>query len=85
MIKVMRYLALTFVAGLISFVATAQVTIKGNVKNASNSESVGSVNVEVKGTSKGTYTDASGNFSISVPSLPVTLVVRLRNQRSCSY
>ncbi len=74
MIKKMRFLALTLVAGFFTLVTNAQVTIKGNVKNASNSEAVGSVNVQVKNATKGSYTDANGNFTLTVPSLPVTLV-----------
>jgi outer membrane receptor protein involved in Fe transport len=76
MSKNIRYLALTIAAGLISFLSIAQqVAVKGTVKNANNNENVGAANVEVKGTSKATYTDANGNFSFNVASLPVTLVV----------
>lgn len=76
MSKKLRYLALTIAAGFLSLISFAQqVTIKGNVKNASNSESIGSVNVEVKGTAKTTFTDGNGNFTLTVPSLPVTLIV----------
>jgi outer membrane receptor protein involved in Fe transport len=73
MIKKMRYLALTVLALVVASFATAQVTIKGNVKNGSN-ESIGSVNVTLKGTSKSTYTDPNGNFQLSVPSLPAVLI-----------
>jgi outer membrane receptor protein involved in Fe transport len=76
MSKNLRYLALTIVAGFTTIFSYAQqVVIKGTVKNASNSEKVGAVNVEVKGTTKGTYTNSDGGFSITVAALPVTLVV----------
>jgi outer membrane receptor protein involved in Fe transport len=74
MSKILRSLALLFCAGLFSFSTIAQTVIKGNVKNASNNEGVGAVSVEVKGTSLGTFTDPQGNFSLTVPKLPVTLV-----------
>lgn len=41
-------------------------TLKGNVVDAKNEPMIG-VTVMVKGTSNGTMTDVSGNFSISVP------------------
>jgi outer membrane receptor protein involved in Fe transport len=75
MSKKFRFLALTLAAGFFSLTSFAQQIIKGNVKNASNSENVGAVSVEVKGSTKSTYTDANGNFNITVPSLPVTLIV----------
>jgi outer membrane receptor protein involved in Fe transport len=76
MSKNLRYLALTIVAGFTTIFSYAQqVVIKGTVKNASNSEKVAAVNVEVKGTTKGTYTNSDGGFSITVAALPVTLVV----------
>ncbi len=74
MIKKMRYLALMLVAGLFASHVNAQVTIKGNVKNSGSTEAIGSVNVSVKGTDKSTYTDPNGNYSITVASLPATLV-----------
>jgi outer membrane receptor protein involved in Fe transport len=75
MIKTLRILAITIVAGMFSLSSYAQkVTLKGNVKNNSSNESVGAVSVVVKGTDNGTYTDANGNFSLNVASLPVTLI-----------
>jgi outer membrane receptor protein involved in Fe transport len=73
--KNFRYLALTIGAGLLSFFSIAQqIVIKGNVKNTTNKETLGGINVEVKNTTRGSYSDANGNFSITVPGLPVTLV-----------
>lgn len=59
-----------------SFQSFAQgVTITGNVHSSSgNNEAVPSVSVTVKGTGLGVFTDANGNFRITVPKLPVTLV-----------
>jgi outer membrane receptor protein involved in Fe transport len=58
-----------------SIVALAQqVTITGNVRNSNTQEGVPSVSVLAKGTSVGTFTDAKGNFSLSVSQLPVVLV-----------
>ena len=45
----------------------AQKTIKGQVKDETSQESLPGVSILVKGTNIGTSTDASGNFSISVP------------------
>lgn len=49
-------------------------TINGNVKNSVSKENVSAVSVSVKGTARGTYTDDKGHFSLTVPSLPTTLV-----------
>ena len=73
--KNFRNLVLTIAAGLCAITALAQKTIKGTVKNAGNNERVSAANVSVKGGDKNTYTDANGNFSIKVASLPATLVV----------
>ncbi len=51
------------------------VRLSGSVKDSSNQQSVQAVSVTVKGSSLGTYTDANGNFQLTVPGLPVTLVV----------
>jgi TonB-linked SusC/RagA family outer membrane protein len=48
--------------------AFAQTTIKGKVVDATTGETLIGVSVLVKGTTTGTQTDASGQFSLSVPS-----------------
>src|SRR5215470_15460004 len=59
----------------ISIVGFAQsVIITGNVHNSTNQVPVTSVSVIAKGTSFGTFTDASGNFKLTVDNLPVVLV-----------
>ncbi len=75
MSKNFRFLVLTIAAGLVSLVSMAQQkAVRGVVKNASNNEAVGAVNVEVKGVGKVSYTDGNGAFKISVANLPVTLI-----------
>lgn len=44
----------------------AAITLKGNVKDAANGQTLPGVTVKIKGTSTGTVTDANGNFTISV-------------------
>ena len=73
--KSYNFLASSFAVLLISFSAYAQqVTVKGSVRNQASKETVPAVSVVVKGTSQGTYTNADGQFALSVTKLPVTLV-----------
>ncbi|HRG22935.1 MAG TPA: TonB-dependent receptor [Chitinophagaceae bacterium] len=73
--KSYRYLASSLMAVLFSIAAYAQtVTVSGSVRNSSSKETVPAVSVSVKGTTKGTYTNSDGEFSINVPKLPVVLV-----------
>nr|WP_294903311.1 TonB-dependent receptor [uncultured Lacibacter sp.] len=61
---------------LLTITSYAQsVTIRGSVKNATSGEAVPAVTVTVKGTNTGVYTNENGEFNLTVPSLPVTLVV----------
>lgn len=74
--KGFRFLAVYFAVSLLSIAAFAQnITISGTVKNTTSSEVVPAVSVLVKGTSVGTFTNSNGEFSISVPQLPATLVI----------
>jgi outer membrane receptor for ferrienterochelin and colicin len=76
MSKKILYPVMLLFAGFFSIAVSAQTTIKGTVKNSSNGEGVGAVSIEIKGTSVGTYTDGSGNFSLTTnQKLPLTLVV----------
>ena len=52
-----------------------QITISGRIRNVTSKELVPAVSVQVKGGSQGSFTDDNGNFKLSVPNLPVTLVV----------
>jgi outer membrane receptor protein involved in Fe transport len=73
--KSYRYLAAWLMAGLFSIAAYAQtVAISGTVRNNSTKEVVPAVSVIVKGTNTGTFTNSDGEFSLSVPKLPVVLV-----------
>src|SRR5215213_1265509 len=59
----------------IAFAQSTTITISGTVKNAASKESVGAVSVTVKDGTEGTFTDANGNFKLSVKKLPVTLLI----------
>lgn len=73
--KSYRYLASSLMAVLFSIAAYAQtVTVTGTVKNSTSKEIVPAVSVSVKGTTRGTYTDADGKFSLNVSKLPVVLI-----------
>tara|TARA_R100001369_G_scaffold29172_4_gene52669 strand:+ start:160655 stop:160852 length:198 start_codon:yes stop_codon:yes gene_type:complete len=52
----------------------AQETLTGKTINESTGEVVPFVNVIQKGTTNGTTSDFDGNFSLTVESLPTTLV-----------
>lgn len=49
--------------------------VRGIVMNASTAEAISYVSVRVKNSSTGTLTDSTGRFQLSVPSLPVVLLV----------
>ena len=76
MSKSLRFTAAFFAATLISVAAIAQsVTISGTIRNSTSKEGVPAVSVVIKGTSKGTYTDDKGKYSISITGkMPATLV-----------
>src|SRR5689334_222883 len=59
-------------AGLLS---RSQQVITGKVKSVDNDSTLAGASVSVKGTSGGTVTDQTGNFSLKVSSLPVTVVI----------
>ncbi len=44
-----------------------QITVSGKVTDSQTGEPIAGVNVVVKGTTIGTMTDASGNYSLNVP------------------
>ncbi|MFC4261669.1 TonB-dependent receptor [Ferruginibacter yonginensis] len=73
--KFTSYLVTMVLANILTVFAFAQnVTISGNVKNSASNESAAAVSVTIKGSDAGTFTDDRGNYTISVKSLPVTLV-----------
>jgi TonB-linked SusC/RagA family outer membrane protein len=55
-------------------VSIQQMKVTGTVKDASTSEPLIGVNVVVEGTTVGTTTDGSGNYSIDVPNKNVSLI-----------
>jgi len=74
--KVFRMLMLFSLFVFCSLVANAQQkTISGKVTEASTGEPVIGANIQVKGTSDGTVSDADGNFKLTVPEAGKTLVV----------
>ena len=52
----------------------AQITVSGSVNASTSNEPLPGVNVTIKGTAKGTSTDAKGNYTISVPNKNAVLV-----------
>jgi hypothetical protein len=74
--KTHRFLFAVFAAVFFSITSFSQsVRLSGSVRDSSNQQAVQAVSVTIKGSSLGTYTDANGNFQLTVPGLPVTLVV----------
>ena len=74
--RLARFAALFFLM-LPAIVNAQNVTITGNVKSATGSETLSSVSVTLKGGTSGTFTDNKGNFTLSVPAstkFPVTLL-----------
>lgn len=49
----------------IAITTQAANSVKGNVKDASNGQTLPGVSIRIKGTSTGTVTDANGNFTIN--------------------
>jgi outer membrane receptor protein involved in Fe transport len=75
MIKKLKGFLLVCIACLFSFNLFAQsTTLKGSVASGASKEKIPAVSVSVKGSGLGTYTDDKGNFTLTVPKLPVTLV-----------
>ncbi|NTS42242.1 TonB-dependent receptor [Flavisolibacter sp. BT320] len=72
----LRLLAALFAALLFAFPAWSQnVQLTGQVSTNTTGENLTGVSVRVKGSNIGTNTDSTGRFQLSVPSLPVTLVI----------
>lgn len=74
--KVTSYLVAVLLANLFTIACFAQnITISGNVKNSSSKEAAAAVSITVKGTDIGTFTSDKGNFTLTLKSLPATLIV----------
>ncbi|WP_461126650.1 SusC/RagA family TonB-linked outer membrane protein [Spirosoma aerophilum] len=54
---------------------TADIVVKGRVKDALTNEALTGCTIVIKGSQRGTSTDANGNYSISVPDERATLVI----------
>lgn len=52
----------------------AQIAVSGSVNASISNEQLPGVNVTIKGISKGTSTNANGNYTISVPNKNAVLV-----------
>ncbi|HEX2534431.1 MAG TPA: TonB-dependent receptor [Chitinophagaceae bacterium] len=74
--KSLCFLAALLLAAIFSLPLHAQsVTLTGTVKNAGTGENVPAASVTVKGSTQGAFTDQNGAFRITVPGLPVVLVI----------
>ena len=70
-------LAASLLLTLVSTIVFAQNPVISGKVNATSTENINGISVTIKGTKIGTTTDASGNYSIPVPSdvrFPLTLV-----------
>lgn len=61
---------------LLATSAQAQITVTGTVSDAQSGETLPSATIQVDGTSRGTVTNAAGQFRIEVSDLPAALIVR---------
>lgn len=67
-------IVLLFLFGINGVKAQSNSKVTGTVTDAQTGDTMPGVNILIKGTSKGTSTDARGEFSLNVPSLSDTLV-----------
>jgi TonB-linked SusC/RagA family outer membrane protein len=74
LLKAARCVSLLFFLLLLSVATRAQTNLKGKITD-DKGVGVSGVSILVKGTGKGTGTDANGNFSINAPSGKATLVI----------
>ena len=54
----------------------AQKTIKGRVYDAKTGETLPSANISIEGTYNGTISNVDGNYTLTIKSIPATVVVR---------
>ncbi len=69
-----RSLCFSLMMMVFSIVQAQEIEINGQVTSPLDPEGVPGVNVSIKGTSRGTITDLTGNYTISVPSNESSLV-----------
>jgi outer membrane receptor for ferrienterochelin and colicin len=73
--KSVCFSTLTLLAVLLSTtIFSQQITLSGRIKHQVTQENIPAVSVLIKGSTRGTYSDEHGNFRLTVPQLPTTLV-----------
>eukprot|EP01035_Chromulina_nebulosa_P036173 gene36173-48696_t len=71
----MKKLLILLFTAITSYAAIGQnITVEGTVSDASDKSQLAYVNIYLKGTTNGTYTDLKGNFIIDLPSSGGVLV-----------
>jgi hypothetical protein len=73
--KRLRLLAAFSVVFFFTLSSWAQNRISGRVSSSTSGEGVSGVSVRVQNSSAGAVTDTTGSFQLTVPSLPVTLII----------
>jgi TonB-linked SusC/RagA family outer membrane protein len=63
-----RYIFLLMFTIFISTIKAQEIPVSGTVTSATDAQAIPGVTIVVKGTARGTATDLSGNYTISVPS-----------------
>jgi TonB-linked SusC/RagA family outer membrane protein len=81
MMKQLRKSGGFFVLMLLSLAAIAQESISGKVVSSSDNTPLPGVSIVIKGTSKGTATDADGTFKVSAPKGATLIFTSLGFQR----
>jgi len=71
----MRNLLFCILFVLSGLFSQSQQVVTGKVKSLDNDSVLAGASVSIKGTSDGTVTDQTGNFSLKASSLPVTLLI----------
>lgn len=72
--KFVRLHALTGILCFIGFYVNAQ-TLSGTVYDAATKEGIQAASVQLKGTTKGVYTNNKGEWEMNISDLPVTMII----------
>ncbi len=70
----MKKLLLLFICTCIVYLTNAQHTIKGNIKDYTNGETLVGVTITIKGKVQGTVSDIEGNYSLDITSSDSILI-----------
>jgi hypothetical protein len=81
--KVIGLIILFFLVGILSFSQT--ILLNGIVKDEHTAKPLSEVNIKIAGTGKGTSTDKSGNFSLLIDKIPLTLVITCIGYQDAFY